>query len=250
MTWPTAMLLLAAGVCAGLSGSIAGLASLFSYPALLAAGLPPLTANVTNAVALIFSSVGSVAGSRTELRGRNRNRMRIYLLSCFAGGLAGAVLLLNTPADAFEYVVPVLIAGASIAVVLPRRKPGTDTDLSNDPRWLVPAIFGVGVYGGYFGAAAGTLLLALLLLATTDTLAVSNAVKNLVLGAANGIAALVFAFTAHVDWVAVVPLALGLLVGSAIGPWVVRHAPVRPLRWLIAVAGVGLAVRLGLQAYT
>lgn len=244
------MLLLAAGIGAGLSGSIAGLASLFSYPALLATGLSPLTANVTNAVALIFSSVGSVAGSRSELVGRNRDRMRAYLISCFAGGLTGAVVLLTTPADTFEYVVPVLIAAAAVAVVLPRRKPGTDTDLSNDPQWLVPAIFGVGVYSGYFGAGAGTMLLALLLLTTTDTLAVSNAVKNLVLGAANGIAALIFAFTAHVDWAAVAPLAVGLLIGSAIGPWVVRHAPVQPLRWLIAVAGLGLAIKLGLQAYT
>jgi uncharacterized protein len=249
MTWPTVMLLVGAGICAGLSGSIAGLASLFSYPALLAVGLPPLTANVTNAVSLIFSTVGSVFGSRVELRDRGRRRLRTYLATAVSGGLTGAVLLLTTPADTFEYVVPFLIAGASIAVVLPRRPHGDDTDIGNDPRWLVPAIFGVGLYGGYFGAAAGTLLLALLLLATTDSLAVCNAVKNLVLGAANGVAAVLFAITAHVDWAAVVPLSLGLLVGSTAGPWVVRHAPVGPLRWLIALAGLGLAVHLAIDTY-
>jgi uncharacterized membrane protein YfcA len=249
MTWPTAALLAGAGICAGLTGSIAGLASLFSYPALLAAGLPPLTANVTNAVSLIFSSVGSVFGSRLELRGRNRRRMRVYLVASFFGGLTGGLLLENTPAATFEYVVPILIAMASVAVVLPRRPHGADDDLAGDPNWLVPAIFAIGIYGGYFGAGAGTMLLALLLLITTDSLAVCNAVKNLVLGAANGIAAILFALTAPVDWAAVAPLALGLLLGSACGPWVVRHAPVQPLRWVIAVAGLGLAAKLGWQAY-
>ncbi len=242
-------LLFAAGIAAGLSGSIAGLASLFSYPALLAVGLPPLTANVTNTVSLIFGGAGSIYGSRIELRGRDRRRLTAYVLSGIAGGFTGGLLLISTPANAFEYVVPVLIGLASLGVLLPRREPGTDTHLGNDPRWLMPAVFGVGIYGGYFGAAAGTLLLALFLLATTDTLAVCNAVKNLVLGIANGVAAILFVLTAHVDWVAVPALASGLLAGGLIGPWAVRHAPVRPLRWLIALAGLGLAVRLGLQAY-
>src|SRR5205085_12109236 len=110
VSWPTLSLLFAAGVAAGLSGSIAGLASLFSYPALLAAGLAPMIANVTNTVALVFSSVGSVAGSRPELRGPDRGRRLRFGLIAVAGGLCGGLLLVLTPPRAFEAVVPVLIA--------------------------------------------------------------------------------------------------------------------------------------------
>ena len=118
-----------------------------------------------------------------------------------------------------------------------------------DPAWLFPAAFAVAIYCGYFGAASGTLLLALYLLATADTFAGCNAVKNLTLGTANGTAAVLFAFSAPVHWISVLPLAAGTLIGGRLGPVVVRHAPVRPLRWVIALAGLGLAVRLGFQAY-
>jgi uncharacterized protein len=248
MTWPDALLLLAAGIGAGLAGSIAGLASLFSYPALLAIGLAPLTANVTNSIALVFSSVGSVASARSELRHENRRRLGGLIAVSIAGGLTGGLLLILLPAAAFEAVVPVLIAFASLAVLLPRRRTA-ETHADEHPRWLIVAVFGIGLYGGYFGAAAGTLLLAVLLIATVNTFAGCNAVKNIVLGAANGTAAILFALTTHVDWAAVPPLAAGSLIGGWIGPIVVRHAPVQPLRWLIALAGVGLAVKLGIQEY-
>lgn len=238
-----------AGIGAGLTGSIAGLASLFSYPALLAVGLAPLTANVTNSVALVFSSLGAVLGSGPELRGRDRRRTTRHLLVATAGGLTGGLLLVLTPASAFEKVVPVLIGLGAVTVLLPRRAPGHDGHPATDPRWLLPAIFGVGIYSGYFGAAAGVLLLAVYLAASSDTLPVCNAMKNLVLGVSNGIAAVLFVLTTHIDWIAVPALALGLLVGGLAGATVVRRAPVRPLRWLIALAGAGLAIRLGLQQY-
>ena len=104
------ILLVAAGVGAGLTGSTAGLASLFSYPALLAVGLAPITANVTNSVALIFSSIGSVAGSRPELAGQSR-RVRPLAWAALAGGTVGAILLLATPSESFEKIVPFLLAG-------------------------------------------------------------------------------------------------------------------------------------------
>ena len=248
MTWPDALILFAAGIGAGLSGSIAGLASLFSYPALLAVGLPPLTANVTNTVALTFNSLGSVIGSRPELRGQNRRRLAIFAIIAIAGGIGGGLLLILTPADAFERVIPFLIALASVGILVPRRRLDEHHE-GGDPWWLLPVIFGIGVYGGYFGAAAGVLLLAVFLIATSDTLARCNAVKNLILGTANGVAAIIFAVSSHVDWVAVPPLAIGLFIGSLCGPVIVRHAPVRLLRCLIAIAGVGLAIRLGLQEY-
>jgi uncharacterized protein len=248
VTWPEYLLLFAAGIGAGLSGSIAGLASIFSYPALLAIGLPPLTANVTNTVALTFSSIGSVAGSRPELRTQNRRRLATFAGAALAGGLTGGLVLILTPAGAFERVIPVLIGLASMAVLIPRRRIG-DLHSGGDPWWLIPAVFGVGIYGGYFGAAAGTLLLAVFLIGTSETLANCSAARNLSLGAANGVAAIIFALTAHVRWIAVPPLALGLLIGSLTGPIVVRHAPVRPLRWLIALAGIAFAIHLALGEY-
>jgi len=114
---------------------------------------------------------------------------------------------------------------------------------------LSVGVFLVAVYGGYFGAAAGVLMLALLLAATRETLARSNAIKNVVLGLANAVAALLFILFSSVQWSMVVPLAIGCLAGGRIGPVVVRHAPARPLRIAIAVAGIGLAIRLGIDAY-
>jgi uncharacterized membrane protein YfcA len=245
VTWPTMSLLFAAGIAAGLTGSIAGLASLFSYPALLAAGLTPLAANVTNTVALTFNTVGTVLGSRPELRGQDRGRLVHHGLIAISGGLTGGLLLVLTPPSAFKAVVPVLIALGSVVILLPRRPVA---HLDRPPRWLPPAVFAIGLYGGYFGAAAGVLLLAVLLRATVDSLAVANAWKNLILGLANGAAAVLFALTAPVHWAAVPPLALGLLVGGSIGPAVVRRSPVRVLRWVIALAGLGLAVKLAFAA--
>lgn len=241
------LLLVAAGVGAGLAGSMAGLASLVSYPALLATGLNPVVANVTNTVALVFSSVGSVSSSGHELTGQRARLLRLAP-SAIAGGVAGGALLLLTPPDTFQRFVPVLIGLASIGVVIPRPAPKAIRP-ERDPRWLLVAMFGIGVYAGYFGAAAGVLLLALLLVGTPDTVPQANAIKNVLLGLANGIAALGFVLFGHVHWLAAVPLALGLFAGGAAGPRIVRRLPAQPLRWVIAVAGLGLAVKLGVDAY-
>lgn len=244
--------LVLAGIGAGLTGSIAGLASLVSYPALLATGLPPVTANVTNTVALVLNAVGSVSASRPELRGQAR-RLRPLLIAAVLGGLVGMALLLLTPTEAFERIVPWLIGGAAAAILVqrpPRELAADGTEHPpRDPRWLPLGTFAVAIYGGYFGAAAGVLLLAMYLLGTRERLPRGNAMKNVVLGVANGVAALGFIVLADVAWSAALPLALGFLVGGRIGPSVVRRAPQGILRTLIAVAGLGLAVHLGIQAY-
>lgn len=241
--------LLFAGLGGGLAGSVAGLASLVSYPALLAVGLAPVTANVSNTVALVFSSIGSVSGSRPELRGQRSEARRLGAIA-IAGGVTGGVLLLATPSSAFALAVPWLIGLASLAILIrrnPARRPPVET---RAPGWLVNVgVFLVALYGGYFGAAAGVVLLALLLFITTESLARANAMKNVLLGLANGVAALAFVFFGPVRWSAVVPLAAGFLVGGRLGPIVVRKAPAAPLRVAIACAGVGLAVHLGLDAY-
>jgi uncharacterized membrane protein YfcA len=249
------VLLVLAGIGAGLTGSIAGLASLISYPALLATGVAPVTANVTNTVSLVLSSVGSVSASGPELRGQRARVLRLAGAAVL-GGAAGAALLLLTPASAFERVVPWLIAAASVAILLqrPPRELAAEhaghAATAGDPVWLVPATFGIGIYGGYFGAAAGVLMLAAYLIGTGEGLPRSNALKNVILGVANAVAGIGYAVLAHVDWLAAVPLAIGLFAGGRLGPRVVRRAPQTALRRVIALAGLALAVRLALQAYT
>lgn len=247
------MLLFAAGVLGGLTGSIAGLASVATYPALLLVGLPPITANVTNTVALVFNGVGSIWGSRPELAGQGDWLRRILPFAAL-GGAVGAALLLSTPAEGFEKIVPVLLAGASVAILIPVRPSGDDRVASHrrhTVRVLLEggAIFAICIYGGYFGAAAGVLLLALLLRAGGTTLAHANAGKNVLLGASNGVAAVIFAVLAPVHWAAVLALGLGCLIGSRLGPIVVRHAPRTPMRVAIGIGGLALAVKLGWDAY-
>jgi uncharacterized membrane protein YfcA len=243
--WEFALLMLA-GLGAGLVGSIAGLASLISYPALLAVGLAPVTANVTNTVALISTSTGAVLGSRPELRGQAPRLRRLGVAAVLGGALGGALLLL-TPDGAFERVVPVLVAGASLAVLI--KRPTGREHSGRDPKWLPAGIFVIAIYGGYFGAAAGVLMLATLLIATPASLPHSNASKNVLLGAANAVAAIAFVIFGHVQWSAALPLAIGLFVGGRVGPIVVRRAPSTPLRVVIAIAGIGLAVKLAINAY-
>ncbi len=247
------VLLLVAGVLAGLTGSIAGLASLFSYPALLAVGIPPVTANVTNTVALVANGVGSVSASRPELAGQGR-RLVPLAVAGLVGGAAGAVLLLLTPPGAFEKIVPFLIAAASVAILVqrpPRELAAEGARTGHPHHWgLTLATLGIAVYGGYFGAAAGVLMLAVFLLSTGETVPRGNAMKNVVLGVANLVAAVGYAVFSDVAWAAVLPLAVGFFVGGRLGPRVVRRVRGTLLRRVIAVLGLGLSVQLGLQAFT
>jgi uncharacterized membrane protein YfcA len=240
--------LFAAGVLAGIVSVVASLASLVSYPALLAVGLPPLTANVTNTTALVFVGFGAAAGSRPELAGQRARLVRLGLLNAFGGGV-GAVLLLLTPAAAFEAVVPWLIAGASLVLLAgPRWRPAAAGSLEGNP-WLLGAVFAVAVYTGYFGAAGGVLVLAVLTALLDEPLARTIAVKNVISAVANAVAAVTFALFGPVDWSAVLPLAAGFLLGGWIGPGLVRRLPGDPLRVFIALCGLGVAVKIGIDTY-
>ena len=246
---PAPLLLVLAGVAAGLTGSMAGLASLFSYPALLAVGLPPTVANQTNTIALASASIGSIAGSRPELRGQRARVMRLLPLTVL-GGVIGGALVLVTPSGTFALIVPFLVGGASLVLLRPPRPatPGTArADGRAGPATVLGAI-AIGVYSGYFGAAAGVLMLALLTRLLADTLVRVNAVKNVLLGASNAVAAVGFIVLGHVVWSAAVPLAAGLLVGNYTGPAIARRLPPTVLRVGIAVAGLVLAVVLFVDA--
>jgi uncharacterized protein len=243
------VLLLVAGVVAGVAGSVAGLASLVSYPALLAVGLPPLTANVTNTVALVGYSLSAAAFSRRELAGQ-AGRLRRLAMVTVVGGATGAALLLSTPAEVFELLVPLLIGGASLVLLLqPQITRLTGGMVDEGSPALLAGVFAVGVYGGYFGAAAGVVLLALLTVSVAEPLARLVAARNLSLGLANAMAAVGFALFGPVRWAAAAPLAAGFLVGGALGPGLVRRLPGARLRVAIALLGLGLAVKLGVDTF-
>jgi uncharacterized protein len=234
-------LLAGAGLLAGTVGAAGGITTLVSYPALLAVGIPPLSANVTNAVSLSASLVGSSLGSRVELRGRARSWGR-WLPAVLVGCVAGVALLLTTPPSTFAVVVPYLLVLAAAALVaqpvLVRRR-------AHPPAPLVgAAMFAVGVYVGYFGAGSGVMVLALLLVVLDETIATTNAFKNVLLGAADVVAAAAFLLFGPVRVSAAVALGAGLLVGSYLGPSLTRRAPEGPFRWAAAATGVGLAVWL------
>jgi uncharacterized membrane protein YfcA len=249
MTIYLALALFATGVGGGIAASVASIASVVSYPALLALGLPPLAANVTNTMALVFLVPGAMLGSRQELAGQRARVARLGAIMA-AGGAAGATALLLAPPGAFALVVPMLIAASSILLILqPRLRglaPSPDTERS---RWRLGAMFGVAVYIGYFGAAGGVLMLALLAATICESLIRVNAIKNVVVGAANLVAATIFAVFAPVDWAFVPLLALGFGVGGYIGQRLVRRLPVTVLRVFVALVGLALAVKLGLTAY-
>lgn len=254
-TWPTlngivisaadVALLVGAGALAGIVGTAGGITSLISYPALLSVGLPALPANVTNIVALVACGPGSALASRPELAGRG-SWLRRWAAVTAAGGAVGSGLLLSTPAGVFVRVVPFLLVFASIGLVLqPRLSAWHETHLLRGNQFLLPCgLFSVSVYNGYFGAGAGVMVLALLLLTVDQHMARANALKNVLVGVATVVSAVTFAVFGPVGWTAVGPLALGMFVGSTIGPSVARRIPGNVLRWLVALTGLGLAIRL------
>jgi len=242
--WSATGLLFLAGVGAGLIGYGAGLASLCSYPALLATGLSPLLANVTNTVALTCSALGGLVTAGPELRPQ-RARVIRFAVAGALGGIAGAILLLSTPPGAFERLVPWLVALASVALLArPWLRRVRFERLTEHHPGVFLLIAGIAVYGGYFGAAAGVLLLATFGALLVDPYPMVNALKSIVLGAANIAASVVFVLASDISWASVLPLALGCLVGSAVSPPIVRRLPETPLRVTVGLAGLALAATL------
>ncbi|MFC8177855.1 transporter [Rhodococcus sp. 14-2470-1b] len=235
-------LLVVAGFFAGLVGFVTGLASLVSYPALLMAGVPPVAANVTNTVAMVAVGVGATTNASSEIAKDGKKLVRLAAISA-AGGLAGALLLLFAPEGSFEAVVPFLVAFAAIALLAqPRiRKLAAGGEF---PRLYPVSLFFVAIYGGYFGAGAGVIFLALALICTSDSIWRASILKSFFLGIANAVAALVFVFSGDVHWLAALALALGAFAGGYCGPPVVKVIPPTVLRIAVGVLGLGLAVWL------
>jgi uncharacterized membrane protein YfcA len=243
---PTEVLvLLGAGTLGGIFSTVVAIASLVSYPVLLALGVPPLSANMTNTVSLVLTGAGSVAGSRPELTGQ---KDRVLRLACVTGGggLAGAGVLLLAPASTFTVVVPVLIGVASLLLLIQPRLKMTPGD-SHPGKYV--ALFATAMYVGYFGAAAGVMLLLVLSTMIAEPLIRVNAIKNAVSGAANCMAAILFTIFGTVRWLLVPPLAAGFLLGGWLGPKIARRVPATALRIVVSLCGIGLALHLGMSAY-
>ncbi|HEX5586705.1 MAG TPA: sulfite exporter TauE/SafE family protein [Acidimicrobiia bacterium] len=248
MSFWEGVLIVAVGFAAGTINTIVGSGSLVTFPTLLALGYAPVVANVSNTIGLVFGSISGAVGYRRELAGQRR-RVSVLGVGSFIGGLTGAILLLTLPSSVFDAVVPVLILIAcALVVVQPRLSRFVAEHRSRVVEhggvalWV--GIFLTGIYGGYFGAAQGVILLALLGIFIADDLQRLNGVKNVLALIANGVAAIVFVFSAHVAWDVSALIALGSIVGGQVGAHVGRRIPERWLRVVIVVIGVVAAVRL------
>jgi uncharacterized membrane protein YfcA len=261
-----ALAIFAAGLAAGTINTVVGSGTLITFPTLLAFGYAPVLANVSNNVGLVPGVASGVFGYRAELTGQRRRILRLGTAS-MCGGLVGAILLLTLPQDAFKAIVPALIGVAVVMVVIQPRlaawvaarqqsrvapaadaSPGTPGDapateaIGGPVLWVL--VFLAGIYGGYFGAAQGVLLIGMLGIALGDTLQRINAVKNVLAGLVNGLAAVVFIIATHIDWGAAGLIAAGSIIGGQVGARIGRRLPPWGLRVLIVCVGVAALVKL------
>lgn len=252
MTWLEQLAVFGAGIAAGGINTIVGSGTLITFPVLLGFGLPPVTANVSNTIGLVPGAISGVHGYRRELAGQRDRLLRLGTASLL-GGITGAVLLLTLPADAFKAIVPVLILLALVLVVVqPRlsrwvKQRRADSDgpaPEHGGPALFVAVFATGIYGGYFGAAQGVLLLGLLGVLVHDDIQRLNGVKNVLALLVNGVSALIFIVIADVDWQAVGLIALGSIIGGQLGAKMGRRMPPNVLRAVIVVVGAIAVVRL------
>lgn len=266
--------LIVAGAVAGVVGTAGGITSLVSYPALLAVGLVPLTANVVNIVAVVACLPGAGFSSRHELEG-SATWLRRAAPAVIAGATVGSLLLLTTSPGVFSHIVPFLVllgAGALLAqpwITSSLNRSGVDRSgmgrsgvnrsgvgrsgvnrsgvgrTEQHRSRLVPAgLFTISLYSGYFGAGSGVMTLALLLIAVEPSITRSNALKNMVVGTAAVVSALMFVAFGSIDWPATLALGSGMSVGSTFGPRVARIVPASVLRWIVALTAVVLAIHL------
>jgi uncharacterized membrane protein YfcA len=235
-----------AGIAAGTINTVVGSGTLITFPTLLAVGIPPVTANVSNTLGLVPGSLSGAIGYRRELVGQRPRLLRLGLGSVL-GGITGALLLLVLPEDAFQAVVPVLIALGCVLVVLqPRisRRVAARAESRGVERpehgaaWVWVLVFLAGVYGGYFGAAQGVLLMAILGVGLTESMQRNNATKNVLAMLVNLVAAVLFVIVAHVDYTVAGLIAVGSVIGGQIGATVGRRLPSWALRGFIVLVGV------------
>lgn len=243
LTWLDALALLGAGALAGMVNAIVGSGSLITFPTMVGLGMSPLVANVSNNVGLVFGNFSGVYGYRRELVGQGA-RIRTLTPWSAAGGLLGAGLLLWHPA-AFKSIVPFLVLLAvAMVIVQPRltRALQQREDRPEDGGWpLRVAMFGTGIYGGYFGAAQGVILIAFLLIGIQDHMQRLNGLKNTSVGIVNLLAGILFVAFAPVNWAAAGLIAGSSIVGAQVGAKLGRRMPAPVLRGVIVAGGLAIA---------
>jgi uncharacterized protein len=240
------VLILAAGFVAGMVNVVVGTGTLVTFPTLLAVGYPPVVANMSNTIGLIFGNVSGVVGYRRELGGQRARAIELSIPIAI-GALGGAILLLALPEGVFHRIVPWLVL---FAVALVIAQPRLSTFLASNreragSRWALRAgLLLAGVYGGYFGAGLGVLLISLLSVFLADELQRLNGMRNVLSAVTNAAAAVVFIVVGHVAWVAVGLLAVSSIAGGQLGAAVGRRLPANVLRGVIVIGGLAAVVKL------
>jgi uncharacterized protein len=270
-----ALAIFAAGLAAGTINAVVGSGTLITFPTLLAFGYPPVLANVSNNVGLVPGVASGVYGYRSELGGQRRRLIRLGSASV-GGGLVGAILLLTLPQTAFKAIVPALIGLAVVMVIIQPRlakwvagrqraraalaapdggaaatgasaeaasaAPSTEEAIGGPVLWVL--VFAAGIYGGYFGAAQGVLLIGMLGIALNDSLQRLNGAKNVLAGLVNGVAAVVFILATHIDWGVAGLIAAGSIIGGQVGARIGKRLPPWGLRVVIVCVGTAALVKL------
>jgi uncharacterized protein len=250
MSAPSALAIFAAGLIAGGINVIVGSGSLVTFPTLLALGYPPVLANVSNTVGLVPGSMSAVVAYRRELSGQGPRLRRLGPMS-MVGGLLGGVLLLALPHQVFKSAVPVLVFVAALLMAaqpqLSRRLEQRGARRANATAPLLAGVFLTGIYGGYFGAAQGVILIALLAIFVDDDLQRLNGTKNALALTANLVSGLLFIATTHIAWSVSGLIAAGSVIGGQIGGRYGRRLPRQVLRWTVVAVGLGVAVGLAVE---
>ena len=233
---------------AGVLTGIVGMASLTLYPVLLSVGVAPIAANATITVAQVGGGLGTVTSSLRELHGHWKQAFQIAILNTL-GGVLGALILIHSTNSGFKKLVPVFIMFAGILILTPKRhgKSAFDSRIITAVSWV--STFLVGIYTGYFGAASGLLMIAVLSKIVHENYAIYNSMRNFASFMNNIVAATMFIFTIPIDWAVIIPLLLGLFTGGYIGPIIVRYIPSKVIKTAVGIFAVVLAIILGYQAY-
>jgi uncharacterized membrane protein YfcA len=256
LTPSSAVVLACAAAAAGVVNAVAGGGSLISFPAAVAFGLPPLAANATNSVALTPGAVASAFGYRRELA-RDRAALRVLLLPAFVGGLGGSILLLVTPMAVFDTIVPGLVLFATALLLYQNLRGRRGEAGAADRRWILPRHVGVtialqflvGVYGGYFGAGMGIMMLAILDRLGGEDIHGMNAVKSVLSAGINAVAAIAFMVAHAVDYTAAAIMAVGAIVGGLVGASLARRVKPVYVRWSVVAIGLALTVALAVRRW-
>ena len=253
MSWWELLLVALAGGGAGLINAVVGTGTLITFPTLLALGVPPVLANVSNSIGLAPGSLSAALASKPDLVGQ-RDRIIRYGAASLLGSIVGAFLLLWLPPSAFTAIVPVLIGlGCVLVIIGPwltrriaarRERLGVNGVSAVGPPWLFAAIVFTGMYGGYFGAAQGVLVMAIMGIAVAETLPRINGLKNVLVMTANAVAGIVFVIISEVDWWIVLALAVGSVLGAQVGARIGRKLPPVVYRVVIVAVGVVAIVTL------